>query len=103
MPTAIFVDAGFFRSRFPQVYNDKDKNDPALVARTLHEMALDHLAQPGDDERKELYRIFVYDWPPLTKKAHCPISGQAFDFSQTPDAIFRSRFHQELTRLRKVV
>ncbi len=42
MPTAIFVDAGFFRSRFPQVYNDKDKNDPALVARTLHEMALDH-------------------------------------------------------------
>jgi uncharacterized LabA/DUF88 family protein len=103
MPTAIFVDGEFFRGRFPTVYRDKDKNDPALVAKTLHEMVLDHLTQPGDDERKDLYRIFVYDYPSLTKKAQCPISTQPIDFSQTPAAAFRSRFHQELTRLRKVV
>jgi uncharacterized protein (TIGR00288 family) len=103
MPTAIFVDGNFFRARFPTVYRDKDKNDPALVAKTLHEMALDHLTQPGDNERKDLYRIFVYDYPPLTKKAQCPISALPIDFSQAPAAVFRSRFHQELTRLRKVV
>src|SRR5258705_7889252 len=103
MPTAIFVDGEFFRGRFSIVYSDKDKNDPALVAKTLHEMALDHLTQPGNDQRKDLYRIFVYDYPSLTKKAQCPISRRPIDFSQTPAAAFRSRFHDELRRLRKVV
>src|SRR3984893_12770774 len=56
------------------VYRDREKyapelvkNDPALVARTLHELALDHLTQPGEAERRDLYRIFVYDCPPLAK------------------------------------
>jgi uncharacterized LabA/DUF88 family protein len=102
MPTAIFVDADFFVKRFPGVYLDKNPYDPALVARTLHEMVLDHLTQPGSDERRDLYRIFVYDCPPLTKKAQYPISKQAIDFSTTPKSTFRSRFHEELTRLRKV-
>jgi len=103
MPTAIFIDANFFLHRFPLAYLDKDKKDPALVAKTLHEMALDHLTQPGDVERKDLYRIFVYDCTPLSKKAHYPISGRAIDFSGTPEATFRLQFHRELTRLRKVV
>jgi uncharacterized LabA/DUF88 family protein len=103
MPTAIFVDADFFLKRFPLAYRDKDKTDPALVAKTLHEMALDHLTQPGGGERKDLYRIFVYDCRPLAQKAHYPVSEQAIDFSETPEAAFRERFHQEVTRLRKVV
>ena len=87
MPTAIFVDADFFLQRFLRVYRDREKyapelvkNDPALVARTLHEMALDHLTQPGEAERRDLYRIFVYDCPPLAKKAQYPISGEPVDF-----------------------
>jgi uncharacterized LabA/DUF88 family protein len=66
-------------------------------------MVLDHLTQPGSDERKDLYRIFVYDCPPLAKKTQYPKSGRAIDFSETPNAVFLSRFHQELTCLRKVV
>jgi uncharacterized LabA/DUF88 family protein len=103
MPTAIFVDADFFLSRFPQVYRDKDKDDPALVAKTLHEMALDHLTQPSETERKDLLRIFVYDYPPHTGKAHYPKSKEAVDFATAPGTTFRSRFHEELTRQRKVV
>jgi len=102
MSTAIFVDAGFFLKRFRAVYPNKDSGDPITVARTLHEMALDHLKQKGDADRKDLYRIFVYDCPPLLKKAQFPISGKAVDFSKTEIANFRLQFHQELKCLRKV-
>jgi len=74
MPTAIFVDAGFFLKRFPSVYPGRNVGDAVLVASTLHEMALDHLKQRRDAERRELYRIFVYDCPPLLKRAHHPIT-----------------------------
>lgn len=102
MPTAIFVDAGFFLKRFATVYPMKNSGDAALVARTLHEMVLDHLRQRGDAEPKELYRIFVYDCPPLLKKTQFPISKRAVDFSKTQVAEFRLNFHQELKCLRKV-
>jgi uncharacterized LabA/DUF88 family protein len=91
-----------FLKRFPTVYPDKNSGDPVLVARTFHEVALDHLTQRGDAERKELYRIFVYDCPPLLKKAQHPISGRPVDFSKTHTAQFRTAFHQQLKCLRKV-
>jgi uncharacterized LabA/DUF88 family protein len=102
MPTAIFVDAGFFLKRFPKVYPLKDRRDAGDVARTLHEMGLSHLTQRGDAERKDLYRIFVYDCPPLTKKAQWPITGKPIDFSATETAEFRLNLHRELKCLRKV-
>lgn len=102
MPTAVFVDAGFYLKRFPFVYSKKNALDAELVARTLHEMALDHLTQKGDADRKELYRVFVYDCPPLLKKGQFPISKKAVDFSKTPTAQFRLGFHRHLRSLRKV-
>ena len=102
MPTAVFVDAGFYLKRFPVVYPNKDSSDPAVVAKTLYEMALDHLTQRGGPERRVLYRIFVYDCPPLTKKAQWPISKAPLDFSRTDTATLRLQFHEELKRLRKV-
>jgi uncharacterized LabA/DUF88 family protein len=102
MPTAIFVDAGFFLKRFTKVYPLKNRRDASEVARTLHEIALSHLTQRGDVDRKDLYRIFVYDCPPLLKKAQWPISGKPIDFSRTETAEFRLKFHQELKCLRKV-
>lgn len=102
MPTAIFVDAGYFLKRFRKVYSTKPSTDAAIVARTLHEMALDHLTQRGDVERKDLYRIFVYDCPPLSKKAQLPVSKRPIDFSRTDTAEFRTQLHTELKCLRKV-
>jgi uncharacterized LabA/DUF88 family protein len=102
MPTGIFVDAGFFLKRFPKVYPLKDAGDPALAARTLHEMALSHLSQRDGVEQRDLYRIFVYDCPPLMKKAEYPISGKTVDFSKTEIATFRLQFHHALKSLRKV-
>ncbi|MDE2166532.1 MAG: NYN domain-containing protein [Alphaproteobacteria bacterium] len=102
MPTAVFVDAGFFLKRFPVVYGRPNAKNPEIVARKLHEMALDHLTQRGNAERRDLYRIFVYDCPPLLKKAELPISKAAIDFSTTDTAKFRLQFHEELKCLRKV-
>jgi uncharacterized LabA/DUF88 family protein len=102
MPTAIFVDAGFFLKRFPGVYPDRNFSDPVLVARSLHEMALDHLRQRGDGDRRDLYRIFVYDCPPLLKKAQHPISCRPLDFAKTATAQFRLEFHRQLRCMRKV-
>jgi uncharacterized LabA/DUF88 family protein len=102
MPTACFVDAGFYLRRFPIVYRNRNSSDPLIVARTLHEMCLNHLTQRGGDEHHDLYRIFVYDCEPLGKKAQYPISGKSVDFSRSPTALFRLQLHDELRRLRKV-
>ncbi|GAA0584937.1 NYN domain-containing protein [Rhizomicrobium electricum] len=58
--------------------------------------------QRGEPDRRDLYRIFVYDCPPLTKKAHTPLTKTAVDFSKTDAAKFRTAFHNELKCLRKV-
>lgn len=102
MSTAIFVDLGFFIKRFSKVYAGRDVTDPAVVARTMHEMALSHLTHRSDPERRDLYRIFVYDCAPLMKKVQCPISKRPLDFAKTPTATGRLALHEELKCLRKV-
>ena len=101
MPTAILVDGGFFVRRFRHVYRDVDANDSRAVAETLFAMCTSHLNSRRATVRRELYRIFFYDCPPLTKKAHLPISRRAIDFSRTPTAVFRLALHDEIRRLRK--
>lgn len=64
-------------------------------------MCLEHLRKVGR-HRDQLYRIFYYDCPPLTKKAHSPLTGAPVNFAATPMAIWRLAFFEELKRLRKV-
>ncbi|MEW8294076.1 MAG: NYN domain-containing protein [Candidatus Thiodiazotropha sp.] len=96
MPTAILVDAAFYLKRFNFVYPALDPRDPEIVAKTLYTMCLGHV------EDTDLYRILVYDCPPLEKKSHHPISNVSIDFSKLPGALFRAQFHNNLKRLRKV-
>ena len=53
-------------------------------------------------EDEELYRILYYDCPPLSKKAHNPVTGKAIDFAKSDVASFRNLFYQELVKFRKV-
>ncbi len=96
MSTAILIDGAFFLKRFRHVYPDHDYKSSVVVADTLYRMAMYHV----DDA--DLYRILVYDCPPLMKKSHHPISGQSVDFSKLPGAAFRVEFHEQLKRKRKV-
>ena len=96
MTTAVMIDAAFFLKRFSRVYPDLDARDPDVVAKTLYTMSMTHVADT------ELYRILVYDCPPLDKKSHHPVTRQPVDFSKLPGALFRLEFHEQLKRMRKV-
>ncbi|AXE35365.1 NYN domain-containing protein [Chromobacterium phragmitis] len=100
MATAILVDGAFFLKRYRGGCGHHVL--ASEVARDLHNWALAHLRDRDGIHRRELYRIFVYDAPPLTSKVHKPISKAIHDFSKTEEAIFRTQFHQELLKMRKV-
>lgn len=94
-----------------------DADSPERVAFAVGWMAFWHLhhrmrpklldrvmehSKYGPAEDSELYRIFFYDCPPLTKKLHRPVSKAAIDLSKTPEAKFRFAVHDELQKVRKV-
>lgn len=105
MKTAIFVDGAFFLKRLNFLYRNKknfDLNSADCIAKELNLICMKHLSSRNKQESPhELYRIFFYDCPPLTKKAHYPISQKPIDFSKTPQAILRFQIHEELKKKRK--
>jgi uncharacterized protein (TIGR00288 family) len=101
MKTAVLVDGGFYLRRFAHVFPSKPKDDPDAVASSVLGLAFDHVRKQ-ERARSDLYRIFFYDCPPLTKKLNLPISGRTIDMAKTPAAIFRHSLHEALKRQRKV-
>ena len=105
MATAFLIDGGFFLKRYHRL---KGSKTPREAAQALHRMCRDHLTEKSREpnakpqRRRQLYRMFYYDCPPLTKKAHNPVTGQPIDFSQTPLAAWRLQFFEELKKRRKV-
>lgn len=105
MQTALLIDGGFFLKRYHLLQGSQS---PSEAAKALHRMCLDHLTTKSREKEAKskqlshLYRIFYYDCPPLTNKAHNPITREAIDFSQTPMAAWRLQFFEELKKLRKV-
>ncbi len=117
MATAILVDGAFFLRRFKKCFPDHNPTDPASVAHGLGLLAYWHLAlkigpakvteeihnyQSNLSESPELYRLFFYDCPPLTKRLHTPVSKRSIDFAKTDDARFRLAVHEEIQKIRKV-
>jgi uncharacterized LabA/DUF88 family protein len=114
MPTAILVDGAYFIKRFRQIEPDNAYN-AERAADLVHRWALAHLTDPvrpqGNGQqraegrarrRRDLYRIFFYDCPPLDKKHHNPITKQAIDFAKSREALFRTELHNRLRSKRKV-
>ena len=94
MKTAILVDCDFFLRRYFAYYGNEHKDDPKTMATELMAHCMRHI----DRKRDTLYRIFVYDCPPLSKRVHNPISGKSIDFSKSKTYIFRTEFHKELKK-----
>lgn len=99
--TAILVDAGFFLHRYRYL---RGKQTAERAAQDLHRLCLLHLTEYFGTLKKRhaLYRIFIYDCPPLSKKAHNPCTNRAIDFSRTEQAKFRNDFHQALRKKRNL-
>lgn len=102
MPTAFLVDGGYFVKRYRAVYPNAFHHDAHTVAKNLFTACIQHLEDDESRQKWDLYRILFYDCPPLTKKAHLPISGKAIDFALSKEAKFRVELHEELKKLRKV-
>lgn len=98
---AILVDLGFFLPRYRSLIemDAEPRHTPREVARNLWRTALGHVHKRSGEQ---LYRILVYDCPPLSKRAHNPVTGRAIDFARTPVHEFRKSLHEELVCLRKV-
>jgi len=115
MRTAVAIDGAFFVRRYQQAFPDLPR-DAKSIAAAVEGIAAFHVAtslgwagqararaavQSGM-EFEELYRIFFYDCPPLTKRVHFPVSGRSHNLDQTEEAILRRELHRQLNRTRKV-
>ncbi|KAB0595014.1 NYN domain-containing protein [Cupriavidus gilardii] len=115
MPTAILIDGAFFIKRFRAI-EPQNAHDARGAAECAHRWACAHLSprpngtgsdasperQRRPQDRRELYRIFFYDCPPLTKKMHNPINKRIVDFAKSAEAAFRLQLHEHLRGMRKV-
>lgn len=96
------MDGAFFLRRYARLRGalGTEGHGPAAVAEAVLRMALSHLN--GKHRQRELYRIFFYDCPPLTKKVHNPVSGRPVDFRRLEASKTRLEFHRELVKKRKL-
>ena len=105
MPTAILIDGAFFVKRFRSIEPDNAYN-ASRAAEFAFGCAMAHLVEPAPRKeprrRRDLYRIFFYDCPPLDKKLHNPITQKSVDFSKSSEATFRLELHNKLRDKRKV-
>lgn len=117
MPTAVVIDGAYFLRRFKSTFPNLDSTDPKAIGYGIVYLASWHIAlrlgaretleridrhRFDPKETSDLYRIFFYDCPPLTKKVHYPISGRSLDLSKTEPARFRFALHDHLQSVRKV-
>lgn len=95
--TAILVDGGYYRKRAIDLWGGKS---PADRANEIHEYCMLHITAP--DEPRDLYRIFYYDCPPMTKSMVHPLTKKTVDFSKLPGTKWSKLLHQSLAEKRKV-
>lgn len=99
MSTAILIDGAYFIKRIRH-FEPNNYFNAQRIADLAVRCAMLHLSYRK--QKRELYRIFFYDCPPLEKKMHNPINKRAIDFSKSDEAKFRLALHQHLLKKRKV-
>lgn len=95
--TAILVDGGFYRKRAKHLWGPHSPQETAdglitYVRRHLREHLYVH----------ELYRIFYYDCPPVSKQIYHPLHKKTLNLAATPDYSWMQEFLGCLKEKRKV-
>ncbi|MCI9687678.1 NYN domain-containing protein [Vibrio parahaemolyticus] len=91
---AIFVDAGFFNRLFTTAVDPEMKMSPEELAKKMWHYWIKHVDRKNGED---LYRIYYYDCPPLTLKAHHPITNKQIDFSKSDITKYKNELHEALT------
>lgn len=95
--TAIMVDGGYYRKRAENLWGKKDAEERA---NELFQYCLLHINK--GDEPRDLYRIFYYDCPPMSRILRHPLTGEDIDFSSGPLTSWFKTFTETLSCKRKV-
>lgn len=95
--TAILVDGGFYRKRAYYFWGEKTPKERADELFEFCTRLLDN-----KHEKRNLYRIFYYDCPPIEKNVYNPITKRVIDFAKSKDCAWTNEFYQELRHKRKV-
>ncbi len=95
--TAILVDGGYYRKRAGALWGNKSAEERA---NELFRYCLLHISEP--DEPRDLYRIFYYDCPGLTRQITHPLTGRVTDFSIGTGTQWTKAFFEKLATKRKV-
>lgn len=95
--TAILVDGGYYRKRAASIWGRKSAEDRA---NELFEYCLLHITAP--DEPRDLYRIFYYDCPGMTRQIVHPLTRNTIDFSTGTVTLWTKKFFDCLASKRKV-
>ena len=95
--TAIMVDGGYYRKRADDLWGKKDAKERA---NELFSYCLLHINE--SEEPRDLYRIFYYDCPPMSRILKHPLTGEDFDFSSGPMTTWFKEFTETLSSKRKV-
>jgi len=95
--TAILVDGGYYRKRATALWGRKNATERA---NELFHYCLLHISEP--DEPRDLYRIFYYDCPGLTRQITHPLTGKVTDFSTGAGTQWTKEFFDNLATKRKV-
>ncbi|MCH5193772.1 MAG: NYN domain-containing protein [Oscillospiraceae bacterium] len=94
--TAILVDGAFYRKRANHYLGKVSPEERAdELAELCHKMLFDKY------EKRNLYRIFYYDCPPLDKVIFDPISNKSINLGKSDDYKWMVSFLDELKHHRK--
>ena len=95
--TAILVDGGYYRKRAIALWG---KNKTAAErADELFRYCLLHISEP--DEPRDLYRIFYYDCPPMTREIIHPLTKETISYAEMAGTRWTNAFFEALSKKRK--
>lgn len=96
--TAILVDGGYYRKRAIELWGkEKTAQDRA---DELFSYCLLHLSEPN--EPRDLYRIFYYDCPPMTREIVHPLTKERILFADMAGTRWTNAFYETLSKKRKL-
>lgn len=95
--TAILVDGGFYRKRAAFLWGHQSPED---TADGLIRYCYKHLTE--HHTKHDLYRIFYYDCPPISKKMYHPLFKKTVDLGKNEKFQWMTDFLAELKQKRKV-
>ena len=99
MKTAILIDGAFYRKRALFLWGKKKPEERAKELMAYCNAHLDYLRKYDDTD---LYRIFYYDCPPISKTVYHPLLQRGIDFRHSETYSWTNLFFEELIKCRKV-